>query len=136
MTFFFSNFNRSIQAGKIFQMTFQINITTIITIIFKCNTFSWINALIFLLNHGGSLSSHTTNLCGIKLLRIVRIVLLKMFTFSLMLVFKKALPIEFINYSPNEFRISIFIVPNLLHIRWRVYSFYIKFCKNYLMMTI
>ena len=33
---FFSNFNRSIQ---VFQTTFQSNITTINTIIFKCNIF-------------------------------------------------------------------------------------------------
>ena len=33
---FFSNFNRSIQ---VFQTTFQSNITTIDTIIFKCNIF-------------------------------------------------------------------------------------------------
>ena len=52
--------------------------------------FFWINALIFLLNHGGSLSSHTTNLCRMTLLRIFRIVLLKMSTFSLTMVFKKA----------------------------------------------
>ena len=53
--------------------------------------FSWISALIFLLNHGGSLSSHTTNSCEMKLRRIFRIVLLKMSTFSLTLVYKKAL---------------------------------------------
>ena len=38
--FFCSNFNRGIQAGlKIFQTTFQINFSTIITIIFKCRMF-------------------------------------------------------------------------------------------------
>ena len=45
----------------------------------------------FLVENCGSLSSHITTSCGVALLRILRIVLLKMSTFSLMLVFKKAL---------------------------------------------
>ena len=91
MIYFFSNLNRSIQAGlKKFQTTFQINIAIIVAIIFKCNIFSWINAFIFLLKHGGSWSSHTTNLCGMKLLRIFRMVLLEISTFSSTLTFKKA----------------------------------------------
>ena len=49
--------------------------------------------MIFLLNHGGSLSSHATNLCGMKLLRIFRIVLLKISTFLLTLEIRTPDPI-------------------------------------------
>ena len=46
------------------------------------NFFSRIIPFIFFLNHGGSLLSPVNILCGTKLLRILRIVLLKMLTFS------------------------------------------------------
>ena len=42
------------------------------------------------LNHGGSLSSYIMGLCGIQLLRMLKIVLLKRETFSLILAFEKA----------------------------------------------
>ena len=53
--------------------------------------FSETKVFILLLNQGGSLSLHTIVSCGIKLLRILRIVLLKISTFSLTFVFENAL---------------------------------------------
>ena len=53
--------------------------------------FSLIKVFILLLNQGGSLSLHTIISCGIKLLRILRIVLLKILTFSLTIAFENAL---------------------------------------------
>ena len=44
-----------------------------------------------MLNKSGSLSPHTIISCGIKLLRILRIVLLKILTFSLTIAFENAL---------------------------------------------
>ena len=63
---------------------------------------AWINAFILLLNHGGSLSSHTIVSWGIKLLRMLRTVLLKITTSSLKLLFKKAL-------CQSIFSIALFI---------------------------
>ena len=50
-------------------------------------------ALLFpeLFNYGGSLSSHVNISCGLKLAGVLRIVLLKILTFSMTLVFEKAL---------------------------------------------
>ena len=80
----------------------------------------WINAFILLLNHGGSLSSHTIFSWGIKLLRMLRMVLLKITTFSVTLVFKKALcqlNSSIALFKSSEF--TSFIVPNLSKIGWR-----------------
>ena len=73
------------------QRIFQSGVATIIAIGLKCINFFLNYSFYFLLNHGESLSSHANISCGMKLLRIFRIVLLKMLTFSLTLVFEKAL---------------------------------------------
>ena len=56
-----------------------------------CSIFFWNKVFILLLNQGGFLSSHTIISRGIKLLRILRIVLLKISISSLILVFENAL---------------------------------------------
>ena len=100
--------------------------------------FSGIIASIFLLNRGGSLRLHINISCGAKLLRILKIVLLKSLTFSLTLMFEKALscPTKSVNCSSNKFNISIFVVPNLLQIRKRVCNFLVKYSGYNLMMTV
>ena len=61
-----------------------------IQLFLKRSFFSWMRDLIVLLNHRGSLPSQATVAWGIKLLIIFNIVLLKIDTFSLTLVLRKA----------------------------------------------
>ena len=91
---------------KTYQVTFQFRVVTNITEIIKCSVFSLNNVFILLLNHGGPLSLHTIVSWGINLLRMLRTVLLKITTFSLTLVFKKALCQS--NFSTALFITSVF----------------------------
>ena len=67
------------------------------------------------MNHGGSLSSHVNISCGMKLLKILRIVLLKILTFSLTLVFEKALAQlkPLIALQISSILASLYIIPKL-----------------------
>ena len=65
--------------------------TVLLRRIFYDLIFSWINNFILVLNHSGSLPSHTINSWGMKLLRIFKTVLLKFKTLSSTFLFSKAL---------------------------------------------
>ena len=69
-----------------------------------------INVFVLLLNHDGTLSSHTIASRGMKSLKMLRAVFLKITTFSMILVFRKALCQ--LNGSFYKFSIWIFIVTN------------------------
>ena len=75
------------QINCLLKQLLRLSLLNCLNVIF----FSCIRDLILLLNYGASLSSHNTVLCGIKFVSIFRIVSLKIFTFSLMFLFRNAL---------------------------------------------
>ena len=64
--------------------------------------------LFFLFNHGGSLSSHVNISCGLKLAGVLRIVLLKILTFSMTLVFEKTLALLNSLIAPRIISLAFF----------------------------
>ena len=122
-------FLKNFQSPQVMYVAIVFNIL----IAFYKHFFSLIWDFLFFRKPRESLSSMVNISSGLKLESIFKIVLFRMNTFSLTLVFTKVLSqsnILIARLITSVFSICFLVVPDVTKMRWWIMNFQVKFCKN------